>query len=273
VTHAFTIDLEDWFHGIPIDQAHKLISERRLHVGTDRLLELLHRHGTRATFFCLGPTAREHPGLIRKITAAGHDIGSHGESHDLIYTMTPDRFREETRRSITDLEDCCGQAVRSYRAAYFSITQRSLWALEVLASLGIQFDSSIFPVRNWRYGIPGYSRRPVRVETAHGPIWELPLSTRRVFGRNLPATGGAYFRLYPYCLTRANIRALEREGMPVVFYLHPWELDPDHPRVPFAWKPRLTHYFNLRSTLPRLEHLLSEFSFTTLSEALSNAVA
>ena len=271
--HAFTVDLEDWYHGIPVGAETKALAERRLQVGTDRLLELLERHRAKATVFSLGPTAREYPDLVRRIAQAGHDVGSHGESHDLLYEMTPERFREETNRSIHAIEDCCGRPVRSYRAAYFSMTEESLWALGILASAGIAYDSSVFPVRNWRYGIPGYSRRPLRIATACGPIWEIPLSTRRVLGRNLPATGGAYFRIYPYALTRANIRALEREGMPVVFYLHPWELDPDHPRVRFHWKARLTHYFNLRSTLPRLERLLAEFRFTTLAEALPHAVA
>jgi len=272
VVHAFTVDLEDWYHGIPIDGGRKGAAERRLQVGTDRLLELLDRHQAKATFFCLSPTAREHAQIVRRLVETGHEVGSHGESHDLVYEMTRERFREETRRSIQELEDCCGRRVRSYRAAYFSITRRSLWALEVLAETGIAFDSSIFPVRNWRYGIPGYSRRPVRVDTPHGPLLEFPLSTRRVLGRNLPATGGAYFRLYPYFLTRANVRALEREGIPLVFYLHPWELDPDHPRVAFHWKARATHYVNLRSTYGRLERLLADFRFTTLAEVLPDAL-
>jgi polysaccharide deacetylase family protein (PEP-CTERM system associated) len=273
VRHAFTVDLEDWYHGIPIDEGRKAAAERRLHVGTEQLLELLNRHRAKATFFCLSPTAREHPQIVRRLADAGHEIGSHGESHDLVYEMTRERFREETRRSIRELEDCCGRRVRSYRAAYFSITERSLWALEILAELGIACDSSIFPIRNWRYGIPGYSRRPLRVNTAHGPLVEFPLSTRRVLGRNLPAAGGAYFRIYPYFVTRANVRALEREGIPVVFYLHPWELDPDHPRMAFPWKPRVTHYVNLRSTRPRLARLLADFHFTTLLEVLPDALA
>ncbi len=185
--------------------------------------------------------------------------------------MSPERFREETRSSVRDLEDCIGKPVRSYRAAYFSITRRSLWALDVLAAEGIRFDSSIFPVKNWRYGIPDYSRRPTVVETQHGPLLEFPLSTRRLFGRNIPTTGGAYFRIYPYAITRSNIRASEREGMPVVFYLHPWELDPKHPFVGFRKKAMVTHYANLRSTQPKLEKLLADFRFTTLGEVLDDA--
>jgi polysaccharide deacetylase family protein (PEP-CTERM system associated) len=271
VKHAFTIDLEDWYHGIPIAPERKAAAERRLHVGTDRLLDLLARHNAKATFFALSLIAHEHPEILRRISDAGHDIGSHGLSHDFIYEMSPDRFREETRSSVRDLEDCIGKPVRSYRAAYFSITRRSLWALDILAAEGIRFDSSIFPIKNYRYGIPDYSRRPTMVETANGPLLEFPLSTRRLLGRNIPTTGGAYFRIYPYLLTRANIRASEREGMPVVFYLHPWELDPKHPFVSFKRKAMMTHYANLRSTAPKLDKLLADFEFTTLGEVLQNA--
>lgn len=269
--HAFTVDLEDWYHGIPIGAESKRAAERRLHVGTDKLLELLHRNNARATFFALSLIAHEHPALLRRIADAGHDVGSHGLSHDFIYDMSRDRFRDETRSSIRDLEDCIGRPVRSYRAAYFSITARSLWALDILAAEGVRFDSSIFPVKNWRYGIPDYPRRPVMVTTAHGPLLEFPISTRRVLGRNVPTTGGAYFRIYPYLLTRANMDAAEREGLPVVFYLHPWELDAGHPFVRFHPKAMLTHYARLRSTEPKLGRLLADYCFTTLGEVLTDA--
>jgi polysaccharide deacetylase family protein (PEP-CTERM system associated) len=269
--HAFTVDLEDWYQGIPIAREDKARATRRLAVGTDRLLELLARHGARATFFCLSSIAAEHPAILRRISDAGHEIGSHGESHDLIYEMSPERFRDETRRSLRALEDCIGRPVRAYRAAYFSITRRSLWALDILAAEGVRYDSSIFPVKNWRYGIPDYPRTPQRVDTANGPILELPITTRVVAGRNIPTTGGAYFRIYPYALSRANIRAAEREGLPVNFYLHPWELDPGHPFVRFKPKAMVTHYWRLGSTRPKLERLLTDFRFTTLGEVLDDA--
>lgn len=271
MNHAFTVDLEDWYHGIPIDGARKASAERRLRIGTERLLEMLQAHDAQATFFSLSVIAKEHPELLRQIAAAGHEIGSHGESHDLVYEMGPRRFREETRASIRDLEDCVGQRVTSYRAAYFSITERSLWALDILTSEGIRVDSSIFPVKNWRYGIPNFSRRPTVVETPSGPLCEFPVSTRRVLGRNLPTTGGAYFRLYPYAVTRLNVHASEREGVPVAFYLHPWELDPKHPIVSFRRRAMVTHYARLGSTQPKLARLLSDFSFTTLSKVFREA--
>jgi polysaccharide deacetylase family protein (PEP-CTERM system associated) len=269
--HAFTVDLEDWYHGIPVPAETRARAERRLHVGTDRLLEMLERNNARATFFVLAPTASEHPGLVRRIAAAGHDIGSHGLSHDLLYEMSPARFREETRASIATLQDLLGRPVDSYRAAYFSITRRSLWALDILVEEGVRFDSSIFPIRNWRYGIPDYPRGPTRVDTPAGPLLEFPLSTRRLLGRTLPATGGAYFRLYPYLVTRANIAASVAEGRPVVFYLHPWELDPDHPVVRFRARAMATHYARLGSTAPKLVRLLADYRFGTLGEVLRAA--
>jgi polysaccharide deacetylase family protein (PEP-CTERM system associated) len=186
--------------------------------------------------------------------------------------MTPERFREETRRARDAVAALTGTAVTAYRAAYFSITRSSLWALEILADLGFRYDSSIFPVRNWRYGIPGFDPRPQTIVTPAGPIAEHPLSVRTVLGRTLPLSGGAYFRLYPYSLTRANFQAAARSGSPVVFYIHPWELDPDHPRVPFHWRARLTHYANLRSTERKLSRLMREFRFTTLGEVLDHEV-
>lgn len=269
--HAFTVDLEDWYHGIPVSAETKAAAERRLRVGLDRLLELLARHNARATFFALEPVVREHAALVRQIADAGYSLGSQGLSHELIYEMSPNRFREETRASVRAIEDCVGKPVRCYRAAYFSITKRSLWALDILAAEGIRVDSSVFPVKNWRYGIPDFSRRPTLLQTSEGPIFEFPISTRRVYKWNLPTTGGAYFRLFPYPLTRSNIRASEREGYPVVFYIHPWELDPGHPQLQFGRKPTFTHYVNLRRTAGRLERLLREFEFTTLEDVIHDA--
>jgi polysaccharide deacetylase family protein (PEP-CTERM system associated) len=268
--HAFTVDVEDWYHGIPISGAVRDAAERRLERGLDRLLEALARTGVRGTFFLLGPVAQENPGAVRSITAAGHEVGCHGWSHDLLYTMTPERFREETRRARDLLQEMVGRPVTGYRAAYFSITRKSLWALEILAELGFRHDSSIFPVRNWRYGIEDFDPRPQQISTAAGAIAELPISVRRVMGVNVPVSGGAYFRIYPYALTRANLRAAERAGRPAVFYLHPWELDADHPRVRFHWKAWATHYVNLESTAPKLARLLREFRFAPLSEVLDH---
>jgi polysaccharide deacetylase family protein (PEP-CTERM system associated) len=262
------VDVEDWFNGIPVDAQTKLSASRRLEVGLNILLKLLAENTVHATFFVLGPVARDYPGLMRQIADGGHEIGCHGWSHDLLYEMDYRRLFEETHRATDTIAGITGQPVVAYRAAYFSVTRESLWALELLATLGYRYDSSIFPVRNWRYGIADFAPVPQRLDTEAGPIYEFPLSVRRVLGRNLPASGGAYFRLYPYSLTRANIQAAERTGSPVVFYLHPWELDPDHPRIGFYWKARITHYANLGSTKRKLSRLLKEFRFAPLGEVL-----
>jgi polysaccharide deacetylase family protein (PEP-CTERM system associated) len=271
--HAFTVDLEDWYHGIPIADETKSAAERRLGRGLGVLLNLLAAHDAKATFFVLGPIALEHPQAVREIAAAGHELGCHGWSHDLLYAMDRARLRDETQRAKSEIEAIAGKPVTAYRAAYFSITRESFWALEVLAGLGFRYDSSIFPVHNWRYGIAGFDPRPQRIETPAGAIYELPISVRRLMGMNLPTSGGAYFRIYPYPLTRSNFKAAEREGRPVVFYLHPWELDPDHPRVPFHWKARATHYVNLKSAAAKLKRLLAEFRFGPLGDILEHELA
>lgn len=271
--HAFTVDVEDWYHGIPISPERKAGAERRLQKGLDVLLETMAAHDAKGTFFLLGPIARDHPELVRRLADAGHELGCHGWSHDLLYEMTPVRLAEETRRAQDTIAQIAGVPVCAYRAAYFSITRASLWALAVLARLGFRYDSSIFPVHNWRYGIPGFDPRPQRIETDGGPILEMPLSVRRLLGLTLPVSGGAYFRLYPYAVTRANMRASERAGRPVVFYLHPWELDPHHPRIEFPWKARATHYANLGSTRAKLGRLLADFSFTSLGGVLEHELA
>ena len=272
IRHAFSVDVEDWFHGIPVDDATKEAATPRLERGLHVLLDLLAERGARATFFILGPLVSNHSAVLRRIAAEGHELGCHGWTHDLVYNMTPSRFAEDIRQARDAVSDLTGQSVAGFRAPYFSITRNSLWALEVLAQLGFKYDSSIFPVRNWRYGIEDFSRDPVLFNTPSGPLWEFPISVMERYGQTIPVSGGAYFRLYPYSLTRANFRALERAGRSAVFYLHPWELDPDHPQVSFAWRPRFTHYANLQSCRPKLVRLLREFSFGTIGDVIAARV-
>ena len=266
--HAFSVDVEDWYQGIPIGAASKAAAEPRLDKGLDPLLEMLAAARVRGTFFILGPLVQRHAASIKRIAHEGHEIGCHGWSHDLLYEMTPARFEQETREARDRIADLVGTQVTAYRAAYFSVTRRSFWALEILAKLGFLYDSSIFPIKNWRYGIEDFNRDLVRVETPSGPIWEFPISVLDRWGRTLSVSGGAYFRIYPYALTHANFSRCERAGRPVNFYLHPWELDPGHPRVDFHWKPRLTHYVNLGSTRPKLERLLGEFRFGSIADVI-----
>jgi len=269
--HIFTVDVEDWYHGIA-DEQIRASAERRLHYGLDILLELLAEYNAKGTFFWLGPAAAEHPNLVRQVAEAGHELGCHGWFHELIYTMSPQRFRDETKRARDVIADLTGKPVTAYRAPYFSITSKSLWALEILADLGFRYDSSIFPIRNWRYGIPDFYPQPQQINTSSGSIYEMPVSVRRMFNQNIPVSGGAYFRLYPYRLTYSNFRALERQGDHVVFYIHPWELDLNHPPVPLNWKERITHYVNRLSTESKLRQLLQDFSFASLGDVLEDEV-
>jgi polysaccharide deacetylase family protein (PEP-CTERM system associated) len=268
ITNALTIDFEDWYQGLEIPHTQWAGYEDRVVPAGRRLLGLLEETGTRATFFVLGYVAEQHPEIVREIAAAGHEIGTHGYSHTLIYQQTPELFRREMDRTIKLLEDITGQRVLGHRAPFFSITRDSLWALEVLGELGIRYDSSIFPVLNYRYGIADAPRWPYTLAAGAQNLMEFPISTWKLLGRNLPIAGGAYFRIYPYAFTRRAFKSVNDNGHPAVFYVHPWELDPQHPRIQLPRRISLTHYFNLQKTEGRLRRLLRDFSFAPMKEVL-----
>jgi polysaccharide deacetylase family protein (PEP-CTERM system associated) len=277
VINAMTVDVEDYFHVAALaDVIHPSKwddMEYRAEASTARLLELFADSGINATFFVLGWVARRSPGLVRKIRAAGHEIASHGMSHQLVFNQTREEFSRETSESKKLLEDITGEPVRGYRASTYSIVRRSLWALDVLCEQGFAYDSSIFPIRHDVYGIPGAPRGPCRIVTDSGnQIMEFPMSTARVGRFDLPVSGGGYFRLLPYWLTTWGLRRINRtESRPFVFYLHPWEVDPEQPVVRTGLKSRVRHYTNLSRTLPRLKALLSEFRFSSMSNVLSRS--
>ena len=263
--NAFTVDLEDWYQGLEIPPEGWGGFEDRLQVGSEALLELLAEAGVRATFFVLGHAASQHPGLIRRIHEAGHEIGTHGYSHRFVYRLGPEEFGRDLRRSIDVIQDATGAAVRGHRAPFFSITAEAPWAFDVLLDCGLEYDSSVFPVRNYRYGI---ADAPRWIHRRPEGLLEFPLSTWRCAGVNFPLGGGAYFRLFPYYLSWYGMRRLNREGRPAVFYIHPWELDPDHPRLPLPRRIALTHYHNLGATRPRLRRLLRDLPFAPMGEVL-----
>ena len=269
VINAMTIDFEDWYQGLEIPCSQWSGFEDRIHISGRRLLEVLAEVGIRATFFVLGYVAERHPGLIREIAAAGHEIGTHGYSHTLIYTQTREVFREELRRAVHVVEDAVGSKILGHRAPFFSVTRRSMWAIDVLSELGIAYDSSIFPVRNYRYGIEDAPRAPYDIKVGERTVKEFPISTWRLLGRNLPIAGGAYFRILPYPVTRAGLRSVNREGQPAVFYIHPWEFDPEHPRIALPRRIAATHYFNLKATSARYRKLLRDFRFAPMREILN----
>ena len=274
-----TVDVEDYFHVTAfarhVSPAQWDSLESRVCRNTDRLLELFDGAGVRATFFVLGWVAERYPALVRRIAEAGHELGSHGFAHQLVYDQTPAEFRDDLRRSRAAIEAAAGVPVTGYRAPTFSITPRSLWALDIIAAEGFAYDASVFPIRHDRYGLPSSPRHVHARQTGHGPLWECPGSTVRIAGVNLPVAGGGYFRLLPYAWTRWGMRQLnDREGIPAIFYLHPWEIDPGQPRLGGSSLSRVRHYRNLARTEGRLTRLMSEFAFAPLGEVVGlDAVA
>jgi len=268
VLNAMTCDVEDYYQ---VQNLEGIVARddwpsmpSRLAANTDRVLELFAEAGVRATFFCLGWCAEREPEVVRRIADAGHEVASHGYGHRMITEQTPEEFRDDVRRAKALLEDLAGRPVAGYRAPTFSITERTLWAADVLAEEGYRYDSSIFPVRHDRYGIPTAPRFVHALEGANGhQLVELPPTTFRLLGTNLPVAGGGYLRLFPVRLLGAALRRVNREGHPVVVYFHPWELDPGQPRFPVRGLRRFRHYVGLSRTAGKLRHLLRAFEFTT----------
>ena len=273
IVNALTVDVEDYFH-VSALAGHVRPSEwpsfeSRVCRNTDILLNLFDGAGVRGTFFVLGWVAERFPNLVRRIHAAGHEIASHGYAHGLVYDATPETFTQDLRRAREAIGNACGVHVRGYRAPSFSITTRSLWALDALIDEGYEYDSSIYPVRHDRYGIPDWRRDIHAISRPNGVLWEVPGSTVRHAGINLPVGGGGYFRLLPYWWTRRGIAHLNTvEQRPVVFYIHPWEIDPDQPRIKSSRLSEFRHYRNLDQTEQRLKQLLEEFRFGAVSDIL-----
>jgi polysaccharide deacetylase family protein (PEP-CTERM system associated) len=271
--HFFTVDVEEHFQVSAFERVIRREDwprhESRVARNVHRLLEILARHDVRGTFFTLGWIADHRADVVRAIVGAGHEVASHGYGHERVVTLTPAEFREDVRRAKRVLEDVSGTAVMGYRAPSFSIVPGREWAFDVLLEEGYRYDSSLFPVRRSRsYGYPGAPTIPHWIDRPSGRLLELPLATVRWLGQNLPAAGGAYFRVLPYGLVRSAFREATRAGRPGVFYVHPWELDPDQPVVPTRWMTRLRHRVGLRRTARRVERLLREFGFTSIGAEL-----
>jgi polysaccharide deacetylase family protein (PEP-CTERM system associated) len=263
--NALSFDVEDYFHVhafedvIPRDTWEAIPA--RVQDSTRLILRLLREFNTRATFFVLGWVAERHPDLIRQIHADGHELASHGYAHESVYSLSPDLFRNDVKRSLEAILAACPEArVRGYRAPSFSFTAETTWAFDVLESLGFAYDSSIFPVTfHDRYGLDA---APRFAHVAADTLLEIPLSTLRALGCNWPVAGGGYFRLAPLPFTVWAIRRINRQGHPAVVYLHPWEFDSQQPRVPPAsWQSKFRHYVNLHRTEARLRALLKRFTF------------
>lgn len=270
--NALTIDVEDYYHVSAFESVVRPQDwdeyESRVGTNTRRILDILDEYRARATFFVLGCVAERDPSLVQAIHKHGHEVASHGYSHRRIYTQTPQQFREETGKAKSIVEDIIGHPIIGYRAASYSITGKSLWALDILAEEGFRYDSSIFPIIHDLYGIPGHERFFCLLNrSGSGSIAEIPLSTIRFMGINLPAAGGGYVRLLPYAATKFALLNLNKyEQQPAVVYFHPWEIDPEQPRIRCGWKSRFRHYTNLRGMEDKVRKLLSSFSFAPIRE-------
>src|SRR5574341_92765 len=267
--HLFTVDVEEYFQVSAFD---KLVERgrwgsyaSRVERSVDLLLELLARRSAWGTFFTLGWVAERHPQVVRRIAAAGHEIASHGWWHRRVGELSPAELRDELRTSKDILESVGGQVVLGFRAPSFSIVPGREWAFDALLETGYRYDSSLFPIRRPNYGYPGAPPEPHLIERRGGVLLELPMATTMWAGIRLPAAGGAYLRQLPYALTRRAFREHQRRGVPAMFYVHPWELDPGQPRLAAPWLTRIRHYRGLDGMQARIERLLDEFSFTSVA--------
>ncbi len=268
--NAMSIDVEDWFC---VNNLRQVITrdnwdkcELRVVKNTQRILQLLGKHNTEATFFVLGWIAERVPDLIREIERHGHEIATHGYSHSLLTEMTPESFEKDLKKALELTRNSADGEILGFRAPSFTITEKTLWALDILAKNGIRYDSSIYPIGFH----PDYGMRhaPLSIYKLNGVLTEVPLSCTEILGRRIPCAGGGYFRIFPYPLTKYLLKRCNSEGRPAIFYLHPWELDPEQPRVSLPWHRKFRHYWNLEKTASRLDKLLTDFEFTSIRKVL-----
>lgn len=273
-TCILSVDVEDYFH---VEAFAKQVARSdwdtypsRVTANTHRLLDLFDEHRARGTFFTLGWVADKFPALVRDIHARGHELACHSYWHRPIYSLTPEVFREDLRQAVDTIQQASGVRVVGYRAPTWSITKRSLWALDILAEEGFAYDSSIFPIRHDLYGIPDARRTPHRLTLNGGrELHEFPPATVRFFGSNFPSAGGGYLRILPLWYNAWAVRSLSREpGQVAVVYLHPWEVDPGQPTISAPWKSRFRHYTNIDRMHSRLSRLLSTNRFGAFADLL-----
>lgn len=270
--NILSVDVEDYFHveafADVVNRATWPSFSSRVEDNTRRILDLLDSREIKATFFILGWVAERHASLVREIIARGHEPACHSFWHRRVYRLDREQFRDDTRLAKDTIEQAGGVGVRGYRAPSFSIVARSLWALELLAEAGFAYDSSIFPIGHDVYGIPDAPRGPFRINTPSGPILEYPITTFRLGGsRNFPVGGGGYLRLLPFWYTKLGARRAWKDELPLIVYIHPWEIDPAQPRLKGRLKSRVRHYSNLGKTEARLIKLLGMASFTSFRDS------
>ena len=273
--NALTVDVEDWYHSVlEIEPADWPKHEDRVAPATERLLACLAERGARATFFVLGHVAELHPELVPAIEAAGHEIACHGYAHRLVYDQTPEAFRDDLCRGLDILRQQTHAPIRGYRAPYWSITERSAWALDIVAGEGLEFDSSIYPTRTNLYGIPTAPRTPFRLRTPGGrELLEFPPSVLGFPLWKVPFAGGFWLRVLPYWFVHWGMKRFRRSGWPGLVYIHPPEFDPDKPRLPMPLFGRVLHYSRLKALAVKIPRLLDSFEFVPLGELLDRCAA
>ena len=275
--HIFTVDVEEYFQvralRATVDRDEWLKRPSRLATSVENLLESLDRHRASGTFFVLGWIAKHRPEVVKKIAAAGHEIASHGFWHERVTDVAPAAFREDIRSAKHALEDLIGRPVLGYRAPSFSIVPGAEWAFDVLLEAGYAYDSSIFPIRRRGYGYPGAPHTPYFIQRAAGVLAEFPLATTRILKYSVPAAGGGYLRQFPLSIIRRAFREATERNEVATFYIHPWEIDPEQPRLAVSRLNQIRHYRGLANTLDRIEQLLKEFAFGTIASHLAEMEA
>lgn len=264
--NCFTVDFEDWYHGIelPFSDWHKY--EPRIEIGFYKVFQMLEQHKAKATFFTLGWVAEKYPALVKELSAAGHELASHSYSHEKVYNQSRNEFRDEIRKTKIVIEDLTGKPVTAHRSPFFSVIPQCLWALDILKEEGYHIDCSISPIKTWRYGIKNCPDEIFRIK--ENELIEFPVSPMKVFGKKL-AIGGAYFRILPAMLTELALEKRQNQNRASMFYIHPWEYDPEHPKIKFETKAMMTHYARLKKTTPNTKRILSKFQFDTVSNTIN----
>ncbi len=272
--NALTFDIEDYFQVEAFKQYIKFEEwnnyQSRVVQNTRKIMNILDERNVKATFFILGWIAERFPEMVRRITDDGHEIATHGYAHDMVYTQSQEAFERDLAKSIRILEQISGTHVIGYRAPTYSIIEESFWAFDILIRHNLRYDSSIFPIAHDRYGVPNSERFPYVIKREGvGMLHEFPLSTVRLWKWNFPVAGGGYLRLFPYWILKYGIASLNRQQKPAIIYLHPWEVDPDQPRIPnIPAKTRFRHYVNLHKTTDKLRKLTHDFNFGPICEVL-----
>ncbi len=273
IENILSVDIEEWFHpeAVQYQFPTEIWSEQtgRVDENVEKLLNLFDEKNAKATFFTLGWVAKEYPGIIKKIVDSGHEIATHGLMHRMVTKLTPEEFEKDLGESIKILEDTSGQKILGFRAPTFSIVEETFWAWEIMLKLGLIYDSSVYPIWHDRYGVPDAPRSVyTALEHEGNSLTEFPMSTMRLFGKNIPFGGGGYLRIFPNWFTRMGIKSVNKEGLPAIMYMHPWEFDPEQPKLNLGKLQSLRHYYNIDKNLSKLGQLLDEFKWTSFKNVI-----